>query len=468
MKRNAMDTAVAATPAHTATKPHAPRRTDARGLAVGTRSQAAVDHLETALQAMLSYFGDPLAALDAASAEDPGWALPTTLKAGLLLTLGEHGPTLQAQRLLREGAHAAAHGNERERAHAQAAAAAARGDWEAACGAWEAILVRWPRDVAALLFAHLFDFYRGDALNLKRRPQRVLPHWPDGLPLRGFVLGMLAFGLEESGQYDEAEDAGRAALAVNPRDPWAVHAVTHVFEMQGRHHDGARWLRSREADWAVDNGFAFHQWFHAALFQMEALDTEGALTTFDAHLADATDMALQRVDGTAVLWRLKLLGVDVASRFDALRRTWSTQPPDAGFYAFNDLHALIALVGSGGDDALRSGGAALLDALRSPASGGPSNRRMSAEVGLPLARAFADHGSGRWADAVQELLRCRDRAHGFGGSHAQRDLITLTLLDAAVRAGDRALAQHVLHERFPAKAGTPLTAHWLQRIGRAA
>ncbi|UUX97213.1 tetratricopeptide repeat protein [Aquabacterium sp. J223] len=445
-----------------------PCRTDARGLAVGTRSQAAVDHLEAALQAMLSYFGDPLAALDAATAEDPGWALPTTLKAGLLLTMGEHGPTLQARQLLRGGAEAAARGTERERAHAHAAAAAAAGDWEAACDAWEAILVRWPLDVAALLFAHLFDFYRGDALNLKRRPQRVLPHWADGLPLRGFVLGMLAFGLEESGHHAQAEDAGRAALAVNPRDPWAVHAVTHVFEMQGRHHDGARWLRSRHADWAVDNGFAFHQWFHAALFQMEALDTEGALATYDAHLAPATDMALQRVDGTAVLWRLKLLGVDVASRFDALRRTWSTQAPDAGFYAFNDLHALIALAGAGDVAALQSAGDSLLDALRSPASGGPTNRRMSAEVGLPLALAFTDHASGRWSDAARGLLRCRDRAHGFGGSHAQRDLLTLTLLDAAVRAGDRALARHVLHERFPAKAGTPLTALWLQRIGRLA
>ena len=73
-----------------------------------------------------------------------------------------------------------------------------------------------PRDAAALLFAHLFDFYRGDALNLKRRPQRVLPRWSPDLPLYGYVLGMAAFGLEESGQYAEAEDAGRAALVLNP------------------------------------------------------------------------------------------------------------------------------------------------------------------------------------------------------------------------------------------------------------
>ncbi len=367
--------------------------------------------------------------------------------------------------MLHASAALAARGNERERAHAAAARAAASGDWESACDAWEAILVRWPLDVAALLFAHLFDFYRGDALNLKRRPQRVLPHWSADLPLHGYVLGMHAFGLEECGHYEQAEDTGRAALEANPRDPWAVHAVTHVFEMQGRHRDGTRWLNDRHGDWAIDNGFAFHNWFHAALFQIEDMDMTAALATFDASLANATDMALQRVDGTAVLWRLKLLGVDVASRFEKLRRTWAVQAPDAGFYAFNDLHALIANAGAAEVGALENAGETILAALSEPTSGGPTNSRMSADIGLPLAHAFMQYAQGRWTEAARGLLAVRDRAHGFGGSHAQRDVLSLTLLDAAVRTGDKALATHLLNERIPAKASTPLTAYWRQRIG---
>ncbi len=62
----------------------------------------------------------------------------------------------------------------------------------------------------------------------------------------------------------------------------------------------------------------------------------------------------------------------------------------------------------------------------------------------------------------------RDRAHGFGGSHAQRDIVTLLLMDAAARAGNAALAGHILQERRLAKAGTPLTAFWQERIARAA
>lgn len=439
-------------------------RSDGRGLACSTDAAGAVDALEAALESMLSYFGDPLAALDQVAAADPGWAHPQVLKAALLLTLGEHEPARQAQEIL---ARVEDGGNERERAHLAAARLAAAGDWEAACRAWETVLVGWPRDVAALLFAHLFDFYRGDALNLKRRPQRVLPSWSPELPLYGYVLGMQAFGLEESGQYDEAEDAGRAALEINRRDPWAVHAVTHVFEMQGRHHDGARWLASRQPDWAVDNGFAFHNWFHAALFRMEAMDTAAALAIYDAQLASATETALQRVDGTAVLWRLGLLGVDVASRFDALSRCWPVEEPAAGFYAFNDVHALIARIGAGDTAGLAGAGEALMAAMASGTSAGASNRRMASDVGLPLARAFLAYAHGEWGSAAEGLLAVRDRAHGFGGSHAQRDIISLTLLDAAVRAGNRRLANHVLNERRPGKALTPLTAYWQQRVGTA-
>lgn len=440
---------------------------DARGLACGTCSQAAVDALEDALETMLSYFGDPLSALDEAAAHDPGWALPRVLKASLLLTLGEHDAALQAHEILAAAADAR-QPNEREGAHVAAAQAAAAGDWDGACARWEAILVRWPRDIAALFFAHLFDFYRGDAANLKRRPQRVLPHWSPDLPKYSYVLGMHAFGLEESGHYDEAQDAGLAALEANRRDPWAVHAVTHVYEMRGRHEDGSHWLRSRRADWAVDNGLAFHNWFHSALFELERLDTDAALATFDAYLAPATEMALQRVDGTAILWRLKLLGVDVTSRFDALRRCWAVHEPAAGFYAFNDLHALIAHIGAGDTPELHAACDAIGAAMSRVEGRGPTNRRMAAEVGAPLAQAFLDYSRGKWDDAAQALLEVRERAHGFGGSHAQRDILNLTLLDASIRAGDRALASHILNERRPQKSGTALTSFWEERIAQPA
>lgn len=439
---------------------------DARGCAVGTASAAALGQVEAALESMLSYFGDPMQALDEAARCDPGWAWPRVLKAALLLTLGEYEPARQAADELDAASQLSA--NPRERAHFAAARAAVQGEWETACDLWERLLVEHPRDVAALLFAHLFDFYRGDALNLRRRPERVLPQWSPELPLYGYVLGMHAFGLEETGHYGQAEDRGRAALEVNRRDPWAIHAVTHVLEMQGRHEDGTRWLSGRAADWAIDNGFAFHNWFHAALFHLERMDTAAALSVYDEHLAPATDMALQRVDGTAILWRLKLLGMDVTERFRRLRSFWHDRGPAAGFYAFNDVHSLLAHIGSGDEDGLADSRNSLLACMAMPESCGSSNRRMASEIGLPLARALTAYAQEDFAGAAEGLLQVRDRAHGFGGSHAQRDILTLTLLDASLRSGQAALARHLLNERHEAKGGTALTAHWQQRIAAAA
>ena len=57
------------------------------------------------------------------------------------------------------------------------------------------------------------DFYRGDALNLRNRVSRVLPHWDASVPGYSYVLGMHAFGLEEMNQYPEAEATALRALS---------------------------------------------------------------------------------------------------------------------------------------------------------------------------------------------------------------------------------------------------------------
>ena len=59
---------------------------------------------------------------------------------------------------------------------------------------------------------------------------------------------------------------------------------------------------------------------------------------------------------------------------------------------------------------------------------------MSREVGLPLARALAAFGRQDYAATVELLTPIRANAHRFGGSHAQRDVLHLTLLEAAFAA----------------------------------
>ena len=97
--------------------------------------------------------------------------------------------------------------------------------------------------------AHVCNFFLGRGAWLRDHVASALPHHAEGEPSHGGLLGMLAFGLEECGEYARAEQAGRAALAQNARDPWAIHAVAHCFEMQGESAAGAAWLESRRGDW---------------------------------------------------------------------------------------------------------------------------------------------------------------------------------------------------------------------------
>jgi hypothetical protein len=432
---------------------------DLRGVPSGSSSALARDSHERALWHLVSFYGDPMAAFDATIAADPGWGLARVIKAVFILTLTEPGMLPQARQLLTEAEPLMAGAPVHEQDHFAAAQAALAGRWIDACARWDTLLLDHPRDLLALSAAHLFDFYRGDARNLRARVARVLPEWPTDDPLQPFVQGMHAFGLEECNLYPQAEAAGREALARDPRGPWAIHAVAHVMEMQGRHEEGVRWLQGGSSGWA-DNGLAVHLWWHLALFQLETLDTPAALALFDARIAGSASVVnLQWLDGAALLWRLHLLGVDVGARWQALADDWADPIAHAGHYAFNDVHALLPLLGSG--DTARA--QALLATSITQASA--DNASMAREVGVPLMQGLIAYANGDADAACAALYPLRSVAHHFGGSHAQRDLIDQTLLAAAARSSHPAAGRALLNERRLAKPFTPLSAHWASQLG---
>jgi hypothetical protein len=72
---------------------------------------------------------------------------------------------------------------------------------------------------------------------------------------------------------------------------------------------------------------------------------------------------------------------------------------------------------------------------------------MAREAGMPLARAVMAFATERYDAATEQLATVRDGANRFGGSHAQRDLISLTLIEAALRSGQKSVARYYLNER---------------------
>ena len=128
------------------------------------------------------------------------------------------------------------------------------------------------------------------------------------------------------------------------------------------------------------------------------------------------------IDASAMLWRLHLRGVDVGDRWQAVADAWEPVA-DAGNYAFNDAHAAMAFVGAGRPQSL----ARVIEAQMQAMARGDDNAAFTRDVGRPVVLAIKAFGDGNYAETVWRLREVRNIAHRFGGSHAQRDLIDLTL-----------------------------------------
>ena len=437
-------------------------RFDQRGNPVSYGSQQAIDRLDRAFDLMHAYRADPLAEADAILAEHPDFALAHAFRAGALATATDRAFEPELIKSVTAAEALAGKANDRERLHIAACRAWLDGDWERGIESWGRASIEYPRDLLALQYAHLGDFSLGHSHLLRDRVARVRGHWHRGVPGHGFVEGMYAFGLEEAGEYRRAEECGREAVALNPQDGWAVHAVAHVLEMQGRASEGAEFLAAGADAWAPNSLFAFHLWWHKALFHVDANDVASALKLFDENIsAGAFGQALELLDGSALLWRLSLLGHDVGARWTDLADKWELRV-DHAYYAFNDVSAMMAFVGAGRAGAQQR----LIAAAERAAAGQGTNATMSREIGVPACRAFAAFGRSDYARTIDLLMPLRAKANRMGGSHAQRDMFSWTLTEAVLRLGDRALAEALVAERLSWKPESPVNRAWAIRADK--
>ncbi|MFG2140796.1 tetratricopeptide repeat protein [Streptomyces sp. NPDC048650] len=343
----------------------------------------------------------------------------------------------------------------RERMHLAAATAWLNGDIHGAGRILGELSVAYPRDVLALFAGHQHDFLTGDAQRLRDRIGGALGAWDADDRHHGPLLGMYAFGLEESGHYERAEETGLAALAQHPHDVWGIHGVAHTYEMRGRFTDGIRFLDARTKDWSAGTLLTVHTWWHYALYALERGDTARVVEIYDSAIHhDATPAAaMQLLDAAALLWRLYLAREDQSERWARLADAWESRA-DVAHYAFNDVHAVMAYVGAG-----RIAQAERLVRDRQDwvagAAAGVSNHAMTAEIGLPVSRALIAYGQGEYGRATDLLLPLRHRLNDFGGSHAQRDAVQRTLVEAALRAGRAELARTLLSERIQLRPVCP-------------
>lgn len=408
---------MAATPAHR----------DRLGLPLTAASGEAARAFDDTVWAYVGFSREPGLPLKRALQADPGMPMANILQGYFMHLMGQ--PHLVSAARAAHAAAAKAPMTAREQAHLAALDAWCEGELERAAAILDGILAAHPRDYLALKVANYLYFYLGDAANVRDGPARALAHWDEGAPGYGHLLALHAFGLEESGDYAAAERQGRRATSLNPADPWAVHAVAHVMEMQDRAAEGVRWIEDLAPHWDTTNFFRFHLWWHLALMYWDEGRTDAALRLYDERVwADGSSENLSLCNDISMLARLEMAGADVGTRW--VEAAGVVRDLSGGsVLAFVDAHYALATG----------------ELPQGEARG--TTARVNDSIGRALCEAMVAWRGKDAAAVVRKLEPAFAQLWRIGGSHAQRDLFTLVLLDAAVATGNRALAGRLRTQR---------------------
>lgn len=398
---------------------------------------------EQAVKAFHLVCGDALGAFDTARGAAPDLVMAHLGKAWVLTMANDPGLMERAIALV-ETARPLAR-NEREEAHFAALVEVTKGSRAAAVAILDRHLMSHPFDLVAHQAAALCDGFLGRFPWVRDRSARALPRWAKDRPDYATMLALHAFGAEEAGDYAGAEDQSREAAELEPLSFWPHHTVSHVMEMTGRPQDGLGWMAAREKLWSTSaHTNQTHIWWHRALFHIELGQYAEALALYDGPVRTTQrPVGNNLTNASALLWRLDLLGCDLGDRWSELAAIWEGHA-DGKCLVFTDIHAAMAELGVRREAEVER----RLEAMRETAHGDREAAGLYRLVGVPVVEGLLAFRRGDYRRTVELLLQTRFELWRIGGSHAQRDVVDWTLIEAAIRGGQRDVAVSLAHERL--------------------
>jgi tetratricopeptide (TPR) repeat protein len=417
---------------------------DPQGYRLTTSSEEAARLYCLAQQGLLEYRLSTMQTIKDTIAADPDFALAHCLRGYQFMMYGSFSVLKLARSALQAAEDCAGAATPREQLHVEALRAWAEGKTGRAILLWEQILGDSPLDIIALRLHHFSCFWTGRQHSLRGGAASVVHAWTDEVPGYGNVLGMLAFGYEECGQYREAERFGRMAVERNANDLWAIHAVAHVLEMEDRQDEGIAWLARPEDAWSDRNPFKGHLWWHLALFHLENRQYDQVLDLYDRSVRnDGSTFYLDIQNAASLLARLELLKVDVGDRWIGLADFAESNIGDHGLI-FTDLHYMMALARQQRFLAAER----LLESMEVfAAENAVDSAAVVRTLGLPLCRGILSFEQRDYAAAADYFAPLHNHDAAIGASHAQRDIIDQYLIEASLRSKRFASARMLLAER---------------------
>jgi tetratricopeptide (TPR) repeat protein len=424
--------------------------TDLFGFPVTTTSTSALETYNQAAHGLLGWDGATLEMFERAAALDPGLAVAHA-GAAVCFFLEERFPEARAAA---ERARAAAAGaTSRERAHVEALALLVGGKTDEAERLMREHLAAHPRDLVVLQRLYFVWFWSGRFREMLEFTAVAVKHSADS----SFMLGLHAFALEEGTRFGEAVRTAEAAIALNPRDAWAVHALAHALYDMGDSASGITRLPPAVHPCTHLGWFRNHLLWHLALMHMARGDYERA-SAMGRSVFEVTPSSIagDLHDSISLLWRLDLCGIATGDRWQPFAAIARERLTRLGLL-FHAVHIGMALAAAGDTVTAERH----LGIVRERA---PKDRTgLMGDVVVPLLEgmhAFAGRDYQRVIDRIEPL---RPRIIEIGGSRAQRDVFHDTLLEACFRAGDLERAERLLAERVARRPDH----FWLTRRSRS-
>ena len=409
---------------------------DAYGQAVTTDSPEVLAGIDAFMEGFLGNEATAGGILGVAN-DNPDCVIANAYAASLMMLMESPRGHAQAREFLTHVEANLTNTTPRERQVAATTSAWVNGEIIKAIALGEALATEHPTELVGAKLCQTHHFNLGNAPGMLRVAQRVADAHADDPHLHG----MLAFGYEQCHLLGHAERAAQRALELKRKEPWAQHALAHVLLTQGRTDEGLEFLDGISDTWEGLSSFMYtHIWWHQCLFLLDRAAYAEVLAIYDQHLwgIDKT-YSQDQIGAVSMLLRLELHGADVGDRWQDVAN-YLTNRLDDHVQPFLDLHYVYGLARAGraeADELLISMGAFAESAHEDV-------RERWIDVALPAARGLVAHARGRYEEASRTLGPTIGAMARIGGSHAQRDLFELVLLDAQIRCGDLVPAQQKL------------------------
>lgn len=424
---------------------------------LGTRSADAAEAYREGIARWRAYDLGAMSCINRAVAHDEGFALAYAVRAFLNRAQGAmdaaKADATQAQML---GASA----TRAERGAVACIATIIAGENDRALEMLRTQLTEFPEDDLSVWVWHIFAGLQGWREDRYAFTHALLTTLPPHYEEEWWFLSALSYLCHEMDRFAESRRYAERALEKFPRAAGASHSLSHVFYETSDHRSGIAFLNEWMPGYALKAPLFGHLAWHLALFELAAGHYMRVLDVYDQYIAPSVKYSqLALMDTASLLWRVQIYGgTDRALPWQSVREIADRVAALPG-YAFAAVHAAMAY-GAAGDDAAMDrmiDGLAALDEQGHPIAG---------KVTLPIVRGLRAFSNGAYAETVRQLAPIMGEVVRIGGSHAQREVIEDTLLQAYLRTERFDAAEALLRTRL-GRRETARDHYWMGRAQAA-